>query len=52
MTSHIKIKLELNSSNMIEVLEAHQGDKNSRFIDIMLTSDGEILQIGDGTTAK
>lgn len=52
MTSHIKIKLELNSSNMIEVLEAHQGDKNSRFIDVMLTSDGEILQIGDGLTAK
>lgn len=52
MTSHIKIKLELNSSNMIEVLEAHQGDKNSRFIDVMLTSDGEILQIGDGISAK
>ncbi|MGN0502039.1 MAG: hypothetical protein ACI4HN_03845, partial [Ruminococcus sp.] len=52
MTSHIKIKLELNSSNMIEVFEAHQGDKNSRFIDVMLTSDGEILQIGDDVTAK
>lgn len=52
MTSHTKIKLELNSSNMIEVLEAHQGDKNSRFIDVMLTSDGEILQIGDGISAK
>ena len=52
MTSHIKIKLELNSSNMIEVFEAHQGDKKSRFIDVMLTSNGEILQIGDGVTAK
>ena len=52
MTSHTKIKLELNSSNMIEVLEAHQGDKNSRFIDVMLTSDGEILKIGEGISAK
>ena len=52
MTSHIKIKLELNNANMIEVFEAHQGDKKSRFIDVMLTSNGEILQIGDGVTAK
>lgn len=45
------VNLELNECSRFEVIEAHQGDKNSRFILAKVTQNGEIFEL-DGCTAK
>ena len=52
MEYHRLIILDISRAETIEILEAHQGDKNSRYIDIMLASDGETISLSENVTAK
>ena len=54
-TPHQKLILNVNSNNVLTVLEMKQGDKKSRYIDVTLVAAGESIDVktlvGDGGKA-
>lgn len=48
--SHQKITLDVNNKSTV-VLNAHQGDSGTRFIDVTLTENGEVIPLSETLTA-
>ncbi|MDY4812300.1 MAG: BppU family phage baseplate upper protein, partial [Ruminococcus sp.] len=47
---HQKITLDVNNKSTV-VLNAHQGDSGTRFIDVTLTENGEVIPLSETLTA-
>ena len=53
---HQRLVLDVNSNDSLNIVEMKQGDKSSRFVDIILVASGELIDIstlvGEGGKAK